>query len=255
MELPRILSAVALGLVFAACASRQPGPEEPRHPSHAGPEYVVANPPPRGAISGESEPLSSADAISPGVPRLVWVPAWRLYLREGRDAVHHDGMYYLYAHGGWYAGESDRGPWRVLATTRTRVTPVTPRSSPPTATEDRVVHLATRYVGSPYTWGGSSPGGFDCSGFVMYVYARMGVPLPHNAARQYAHGTQVSRDALKPGDLVFFDHLRHNGIYIGEGQFVHASQRGSGVKISRLDDSWFRERWIGARRLLRHDVE
>lgn len=116
--------------------------------------------------------------------------------------------------------------------------------------DDRVVQLAMRHVGRPYVWGGASPDGFDCSGFVMYVYARLGIALPHNAARQYAHGAPVGRDQLRPGDLVFFDRLRHNGIYIGAGQFVHASKRGSGVKISRLDESWFRERWLGARRLL-----
>ncbi len=127
------------------------------------------------------------------------------------------------------------------------------RASLPIPADDRVVQLAMRYVGRPYVWGGASPGGFDCSGFVMYVYARLGIALPHNAARQYAHGTQVGRDQLRPGDLVFFDRLRHNGIYIGAGQFVHASKRGSGVKISRLDQSWFRERWIGARRLLPDD--
>ncbi|MGH7313553.1 MAG: C40 family peptidase, partial [Candidatus Rokuibacteriota bacterium] len=187
-------------------------------------------------------------------PRLVWVPEWRLYLREGHDAVAHDDLYYLYAHGGWYVGETDRGPWRAVAPTRRAVRPATPRSSSSTPTEHRVVQLATRHVGRPYTWGGSSPSGFDCSGFVMFVYGKVGVSLPHNAARQYAYGTPVRRDELQPGDLVFFDRLRHNGIYIGDGQFVHASQQGSGVKISRLDGYWFRERWIGARRLLPRDA-
>jgi cell wall-associated NlpC family hydrolase len=247
MKLPWLRPVVALGLAVTGCASLPPIHEETRPPAGPAttPEYVVAKPPPRGAaITGE--PLDPA-GVSPGVPRLVWVPEWRLYLREGHDAVHHDGMYYLYAHGDWYVGETDRGPWRAV--TRTRI-----HASLPTTTDDRVVQLATRYVGRPYTWGGSSPGGFDCSGFVMYVYAKLGVSLPHNAARQYAYGTQVGRDQLKPGDLVFFDRLRHNGIYIGAGRFVHASKRGSGVKISRLDESWFHERWSGARRLRTNDA-
>lgn len=254
MKLPWLGPVVALGLAVTGCASLPPTHEETRPPAGPAttPEYVVAKPPPRGAATS-GEPLDSAGAISPGVPRLVWVPEWRLYIREGHDAVHHDDMYYLYAHGGWYVGDTDRGPWRAVTSTRTRVTPDPVRASLPTPADHRVVQLATRYVGRPYTWGGSSPGGFDCSGFVMYVYAKLGVSLPHNAARQYAYGIQVGRDELKPGDLVFFDRLRHNGIYIGAGQFVHASKRGSGVKVSRLDESWFRERWTGARRLLPND--
>ena len=84
----------------------------------------------------------------------------------------------------------------------------------------------------------------------MYVYAKAGVSLPHNAAAQYAYGRPVARDQLKPGDLVFFDRLRHNGIYLGRGQFVHASRRGRGVRISELDGAWFKDRWTGARRIL-----
>jgi lipoprotein Spr len=74
------------------------------------------------------------------------------------------------------------------------------------------------------------------------------VSIPHNAAQQYAYGTAVSRAGLAPGDLVFFNRLHHNGIYLGEGRFIHATKPG-GVKISRLDDDWFRNRWVGARRL------
>ncbi|MGH7314382.1 MAG: hypothetical protein ACREJV_14490, partial [Candidatus Rokuibacteriota bacterium] len=114
MTLPRIPIAGALGLAFAACAGLQTTPEETRHPAHPGavttPEYVVAQPPPRGAaISGPSELMSASAAVAPGVPRLVWVPEWSLYLREGHDAVSYDDRYYLYAHGGWYVGETDRG--------------------------------------------------------------------------------------------------------------------------------------------------
>jgi cell wall-associated NlpC family hydrolase len=108
--------------------------------------------------------------------------------------------------------------------------------------------LATSYLGAPYVWAGSSPSGFDCSGLVAYVYGRVGVAIPHNAAQQYRYGTSVPRDQLRPGDLVFFNHLRHNGIYLGSGQFIHATTPG-GVKIARLDDDWFRTRWVGARRL------
>jgi cell wall-associated NlpC family hydrolase len=112
-----------------------------------------------------------------------------------------------------------------------------------------VVGIAMQFLGTPYVWGGSSPGGFDCSGFVMYVFAQIGVSLPHNAAAQYGYGTPVSREQLEPGDLVFFDGLGHNGIYIGGGQFIHSPHTGDVVKISSLSDSWYARTWVGARRL------
>jgi cell wall-associated NlpC family hydrolase len=113
-----------------------------------------------------------------------------------------------------------------------------------------VVPIALQYLGVPYVWGGSSPStGFDCSGFVMYVFAQLGVSLPHHAASQYSYGSYVSREQLEPGDLVFFDGLGHNGIYIGGGQFVHAPHTGDVVKISSLYDSWYAATWVGGRRL------
>jgi peptidoglycan DL-endopeptidase CwlO len=112
-----------------------------------------------------------------------------------------------------------------------------------------VVGIAMQYLGTPYVWGGASPGGFDCSGFILYVYAQVGVSLPHYAASQYNYGVPVSRDQLEPGDLVFFDGLGHNGIYIGGGQFIHAPHTGDVVKISSLSDSWYAATWVGARRL------
>ena len=108
--------------------------------------------------------------------------------------------------------------------------------------------LATRYLGAPYVWAGGSPSGFDCSGLVMYAFGQVGVAIPHNAAQQFRLGTPVARDRLVPGDVVFFNQLRHNGIYLGDGRFVHSAKPG-GVKIARLDDDWFRTRWVGARRL------
>jgi cell wall-associated NlpC family hydrolase len=111
-----------------------------------------------------------------------------------------------------------------------------------------VVGIAMRYLGIPYVYGGSTPAGFDCSGFVMYVYAQIGVSLPHNAAAQYGYGTPVSRDQLQPGDLVFFNGLGHNGIYIGGGSFIHSPHTGDVVKISSLS-GWYSSTWVGARRL------
>jgi cell wall-associated NlpC family hydrolase len=117
------------------------------------------------------------------------------------------------------------------------------------ASRSRVVATALKYVGAPYARGGSSPAGFDCSGFVMFVYRHVGVSLPHNAEKQYRLGSPVRRDRLEPGDLVFFDRLGHSGIYIGRGRFVHATKPGDVVKVSELDERWYRHRWVGARRL------
>ena len=126
--------------------------------------------------------------------------------------------------------------------------PTDPRS--PEATRGRtVVAVAKQYVGAPYRWGGSSPEGFDCSGLVRYVYAQVGVSLPHNAAQQYRLGTPVAREDLEPGDLVFFDHLRHNGIYVGDGRFIHARQTGRRVAIAGLDEAWYASHFVGGRRL------
>jgi peptidoglycan DL-endopeptidase CwlO len=107
--------------------------------------------------------------------------------------------------------------------------------------------IAMKYLGIPYLWGGATPGGFDCSGLVMYVYAQLGISLPHYAAAQYGLGTPVAREQLQPGDLVFFDGLNHVGIYIGGGQMVHAPQTGDVVKISSLSD--FGAGYVGARRI------
>ena len=120
----------------------------------------------------------------------------------------------------------------------------------PAARYGQVVGIALQYLGIPYVWGGSSPStGFDCSGFIMYVFAQVGVSLPHHAASQFGYGTPVSRDQLAPGDLVFFDGLGHAGIYIGGGQFVHAPHTGDVVKISSIYDSWYAATWVGGRRL------
>jgi peptidoglycan DL-endopeptidase CwlO len=119
----------------------------------------------------------------------------------------------------------------------------------PAAQYGGVVGIAMQYLGVPYRWGGADPSGFDCSGFAMYVYAKVGVSLPHHAASQYGMGSPVSRDQLAPGDLVFFNGLGHMGIYIGGGQFIHAPHTGDVVKISNLSDSWYAQTWVGARRI------
>jgi hypothetical protein len=98
----------------------------------------------------------------------------------------------------------------------------------------RAVRLARQQLGVPYVYGGSSPSGFDCSGLVSWVYGRLGVGLPHNAAALYGIGRRVRLSSMRPGDLVFFSGLGHVGLYIGHGRMIHAPQSGRNVEIEAL---------------------
>lgn len=122
------------------------------------------------------------------------------------------------------------------------------------AKAQKIIATAKEYIGVPYVWGGTSPSGFDCSGLVYYVFRQHGISLNRTAATQYQHGVYVSKSNLQPGDLVFFQNtyktgISHVGIYIGDGQFIHASSS-SGVIISALSNSYWASHYYGARRVL-----
>jgi LysM repeat protein len=117
-----------------------------------------------------------------------------------------------------------------------------------------IASVALGYNGSRYVYGGTTPAGFDCSGFVYYVYAKAGKGVSRGMWGQYGAGYHPSRSELLPGDMVFFQNtymagLSHNGIYIGNGQFIHAVDEKSGVKVSSLSESYWAGRWFGATRL------
>ncbi|MGH2971112.1 MAG: C40 family peptidase [Gaiellaceae bacterium] len=115
---------------------------------------------------------------------------------------------------------------------------------------NKIVGYAKHLIGVPYSWGGSSPRtGFDCSGFVRYVYGHFGISLAHSSFSDYVRGRRVGRWAMRPGDLVFFDGAGHVGIYVGHGRFIHAPHTGTVVRISTMA-GWYSSRFDGARRVV-----
>lgn len=122
-----------------------------------------------------------------------------------------------------------------------------------TASVRRVIQTSMRYIGVPYVFGGTSPSGFDCSGFTRYVFAQSGVYLPRMADEQFEVGRPVSYSRLQPGDMVFFttyaSGASHSGIYIGDGRFISATSS-RGVAIDRMNSSYWGPRYVGARRVM-----
>ncbi len=120
---------------------------------------------------------------------------------------------------------------------------------------ERIVRTARRFIGVPYRHGGETPRGFDCSGYVMYVYRQNGILLPRSAARQYRAGKKISMRSLEPGDLVFFNtsgrRYSHVGIYAGKGRFLHAPRTGKRISYARLNNPYWKRRYTGAVTFLR----
>ncbi len=125
-----------------------------------------------------------------------------------------------------------------------------------TADGQRILDVARQYLGVPYSYGGTTPAGFDCSGYVQYVFKQCGYQLSRTAAAQYQQGTAVSKTDLMIGDIVFFacngGGIDHSGIYAGENRFIHSSSpRSGGVIITSLSESYYSRSYVGARRIVR----
>jgi cell wall-associated NlpC family hydrolase len=134
-----------------------------------------------------------------------------------------------------------------------------PRSPAPTAAASRVLGTADRYVGVPYRWGGSTPNGFDCSGFTKYVFAKNGVAIPRTSREQARAGDGVSLDfgEMRPGDILLFaepgEAVSHVAIYVGSGRIIHASSAMGEVNYLDLGSdrgAWYVQNLVAVRRLL-----
>lgn len=115
-----------------------------------------------------------------------------------------------------------------------------------------LIEFAKKYIGVPYVYGGTTPSGFDCSGFVQYVFSNFGVKLSRTTYTQVNEGVAVSKENLKTGDLVFFgtaSNVSHVGIYISDGNFIHASKPGDTVKINSLYSDYYVRNYYTARRV------
>jgi cell wall-associated NlpC family hydrolase len=134
---------------------------------------------------------------------------------------------------------------------------VVPRQIPGTnELRNQLVHTARKYIGVAYKWGGESAReGFDCSGLTMTVYQLNGLDLPRSSWQQWEAGRPIGRDQLLKGDLVFFAtsggrRVSHVGIYAGENKFIHAPRKGKTIRTTSLSNTYYRKRYLGARRYL-----
>jgi len=118
-----------------------------------------------------------------------------------------------------------------------------------------LMETAYNQIGKPYVWGGNGPNVFDCSGFTVYCYKAIGVTLPRVAEDQAKVGAAVSKENLKPGDLIFFNtngkNISHVGMYVGNGEFIHASSGSGCITVSQLSNSYYTRTYVGARRILK----
>jgi murein DD-endopeptidase len=148
------------------------------------------------------------------------------------------------------AGCSSAPPAAPAASNQTPM----PASLPAASVGTEIAMRAMSLLGTPYKWGGASPGGFDCSGLVRFVHEQLGIYTPRTAQEQYSAARRVKISGIEPGDLLFFrtdgdKRISHVAIYTGEGRFIHAPKTGRPVELRTLDDDYYAPRLAGAGRL------
>ena len=203
--------------------------------------------------------LRIRDGVGLDAPIFAYAPAGAVLLvvngprpdADGADwyGVDYDGVQ------GWVLGEHLSRTDAALSRRSRMAAAGTARPAPADPARGRAVAAeALRHLGAPYAWGGTTPAGWDCSGMIVYVYARAaGLALPRTTEQQYAVGSAVALDDLLPGDLVFFADtagpgISHNGIALGDGRFIHAQSEHAGTVITSLSDRFWASHYAGARR-------
>ena len=215
-----------------------------------------------GQITGDRVNIRSKPTIS--ADRLATYPEQTdmtvIGINNGWYKVNHDG-YTGYVRSDYMSiieGTRASSPSASSETTNIYSSP-TPMSPAPPANlslGQQIVEYALGFLGSKYVYGGATPSGFDCSGFVTYVYKNFGISVTRDANGQFRdNGVLISKSDLAPGDLVFFassggTYVTHVGIYIGNNEFVHSSSNSTGVIVSRLDSAYYVSVWHGAKRVL-----
>lgn len=219
--------------------------------------YQIAHEGTTGYVSGEYLTVAEADIASLPVeelPTYVRITTSSLNVRSGPgtdyDKVSQLGMgavaQVLETLDGWYRIESGY----ISAEYAQEIDPSQVGKG------QEIADYALQFVGYPYVYGGSSPSGFDCSGFTSYIYAQFGYSINRTASNQLDNGYAVSMSELQPGDLVMFKkgstskRATHVGIYIGNNEFVHASTSQVGVIISGMDEAYYTSGFVGGRRLV-----
>ena len=208
--------------------------------------------------SVESSVVNAADETSYDEPRSALIYGGTINVRTG-PGTEYDRLTKLYTgdkisiigeSGDWYKISFNGSVGYVLSNYVYEGD-----SLPASSVGEQVAAMAQRYLGVPYVYGGSSPSGFDCSGLTMYLYHQFGYSLPHSASAQYSYSYRVSKSELQPGDLVFFTssgyggRITHVGVYIGNGNIVHARYSVGRVYMNNLSESYYTRNYVGAVRI------
>jgi gamma-D-glutamyl-L-lysine dipeptidyl-peptidase len=268
----RALEILFVVVVLTACAVPLPLPPPPAQPVSVQPAAV--QPPPEPIAPG-SVPHGQA-AVQTSLPVIEYTVQAGAFSTSQRaahlaDRLSRNGVdaYYFVDGDGLYKVRFER--FATVAAARSRAVLlqskgligsfyiVQPADSghsenPQLSLREKIVNTASRFIGTPYRWGGASPRvGFDCSGLTVTVYRLNSLELPRSARAQYHTGSPVSRESLEPGDLVFFatngsGRVSHVGIYSGNGKFIHAPGRGKVIGRATLSNNYYKRHYVGARR-------